>query len=62
MYADNEFLIAFSNKLLEIADQTTDTNTEEELRNIAQMAIETCVAKATCKKCGREHIIWHVWK
>ena len=43
MYADNEFLIAFSNKLLEIADQTTDINTEEELRNIAQMAIETCV-------------------
>jgi len=43
MYADNEFLIAFSNKLLEMADNTTDVNTEEELRNLAEMAIQTCV-------------------
>lgn len=43
MYADNEFLIALSNKLLEVADNTTDVNTEVELRNIAEMAIETCV-------------------
>jgi hypothetical protein len=45
MYADNEFLIGLSNKLLEMADKTTDINTEEELRNLAEMTIETCVIK-----------------
>ena len=43
MYADNEFLIAFSNKLLEIADQTSDSETENDLRFLAQIAVETCV-------------------
>ena len=43
MYADNEFLIGLSNKLLELADKTTDIETEKELRNMAEMAIETCV-------------------
>ena len=43
MYADNEFLIGLSNQLLEMADKTTDTSTEEELRNLAEMTIKTCV-------------------
>lgn len=43
MFADNEFLIGLSNQLLELADKTTDTNTEEELRNLAEMTIKTCV-------------------
>jgi len=42
MYADNEFLITLTNKLLELADETTDIQTEQELRNIAEMAINTC--------------------
>jgi len=43
MYADNEFLIALSNKLLELADETIDIQTEQELRGIAELAINTCV-------------------
>jgi len=43
VYADNEFLIGFSNQLLELADKTTDSNTEEELRDLAEMAIKTCI-------------------
>lgn len=45
MYADNEFLIALSNKLLELADKTTDQDTAAELTNMALMAVETCVIK-----------------
>jgi len=43
MYADNEFLTALTNKLLELADKTTDIQTEQELRNMAELAINTCV-------------------
>jgi len=43
MYADNEFLIALTNKLLELANETTDLNTEQELRNMAELAINTCI-------------------
>jgi len=43
MYADNEFLNALTNKLLELADKTTDIQTEQELRNMAELAINTCV-------------------
>jgi len=43
MYADNEFLIALTNKLLELADETNDNQTEQELRNMAEMSINTCV-------------------
>ena len=45
MYADNEFLTAFANKLLELADETTDIQTEQELRDMAEMAIDTCTSK-----------------
>ena len=43
MYADNEFLTALTNKLLELADNTIDIQTEQELRNIAELAVNTCV-------------------
>ena len=43
MYADNEFLTALTIKLLELADETNDIQTEQELRNIAELAINTCV-------------------
>ena len=43
MYADNEFLTAFANKLLELADETTDIDTGQELRNMAGLAIDTCI-------------------
>jgi len=43
MYVDNEFLIAITNKLLELADETNDIQTEQELRNIAELTINTCV-------------------
>jgi len=43
MYADNEFLIALTNKLLELANNTTDIQTEQELRDMAELAINTCV-------------------
>ena len=43
MFADNEFLIAITNKLLELADNTNDLETEQELRNMAELAINTCI-------------------
>ncbi|OPX89452.1 MAG: hypothetical protein A4E53_01529 [Pelotomaculum sp. PtaB.Bin104] len=42
MKADNEFLIALTNKLLEMADNTTDINTEQELREFAEATINSC--------------------
>ena len=43
MYADNEFLTALTNKLLELTDNTNDSQTEQELRNMAELAINTFV-------------------
>ena len=43
MFADNEFLTALTNKLLELADNTNDLQTEQELRNMAELTINTCV-------------------
>ena len=43
MYADNEFLTALTNKLLELADNTNDLQIEQELRNMAELTINTCV-------------------
>jgi len=43
MYADNEFLTALTNKLLMLADEITDLQTEQELRNMAELAINTCI-------------------
>ena len=42
MYADNEFLTAIATKLFELADETCDMDTREELTKIAEMAIQTC--------------------
>ena len=43
MFADNEFLTALTNKLLELADNTNDLQIEQELRNMAELTINTCV-------------------
>ena len=43
MFAHNEFLTALTNKLLELADNTNDLQIEQELRNMAELTINTCV-------------------
>jgi predicted house-cleaning noncanonical NTP pyrophosphatase (MazG superfamily) len=39
--ADNEFLIAMSNKLQEIADNTTDMETKRELDDLIEAIVES---------------------
>lgn len=40
--ADNEFLIALANKLLAIAEETTDIVTENDLRDLAEVTLNSC--------------------
>lgn len=41
MRADNEFLLALSEKLIEIADECVDLETKEQLYNLSDQAVET---------------------
>lgn len=42
MYADNEFLICLSEKLFEIAENTIDLDTKNELLELAQISMLAC--------------------
>lgn len=40
MRADNEFLLALANWMIEVADKTNDPETENELRCVSEMLVD----------------------